>query len=267
MGRAALNFEKPIVYMKAILLPLLCICLLPGYALAQYEQAPLFLVGVNSLGKPTYINQASARRLVYPMFKGAYPFIDVKLSSDTILVRGFVSDTISYSLSGPYSSYNWSDSTSVHGRYLQGKLHSKWYTLKSADTIMIRNFYLDTLRSCVCLNLQRMIVHESTLDHSPRKAFPINLDEVKRSIAYPAKAKEKNKQGKVYLRILVDTSGVGSQHTIVQTPDPTLSEAVLKHIKALRFESALYHGNKISSWVTIPFEFRLLSSFSSVPLK
>jgi TonB family protein len=251
--------------MKALLLPLLCIYMLPSFALAQYDKSPLFVLGVNSLGKPTYLKQASARRIVYPIFKGAYPFIDVKLNSDTILVRGFVSDTINYSLSGPYSIYNWSDSISVHGRYLQNKRHSKWYTLKSADTVLIRTFYLDTLRLCICLNQQRMIVHESPLDHSPREAFPINLDEVKRSVDYPAEAKEKNKQGMVILRIYVDSLGVGSQYSVVQTPDPSLSKAVLKHTKALKFEPALYHGSKIGSWINVPFEFRLLNEYFSIP--
>ncbi|MCS6905649.1 MAG: TonB family protein [Bacteroidia bacterium] len=86
---------------------------------------------------------------------------------------------------------------------------------------------------------------------------PVNLDDIKRKIEYPAMCKEAGIQGKVFIRILVNKEGIPEKHIVQKTPHPLLAEECLKHIYNLRFKPGIQAGKPIKVWVSIPFDFKL----------
>lgn len=86
---------------------------------------------------------------------------------------------------------------------------------------------------------------------------PLNMTEVTRLIGYPDEARDKNVEGQVIARILVDERGKYVRHKILKTPDSVLSRAVAVHINKLTFLPAFKEGKPIKMWVNLPFSFRL----------
>ena len=91
-----------------------------------------------------------------------------------------------------------------------------------------------------------------------KEPAPVNMDDIKKLIGYPATAREAEIEGKVVLRILVGKDGRYVKHIVVKNPHPMLTKEVEKHLHALTFTPGIQAGKPISVWVTIPFDFKLL---------
>ena len=87
---------------------------------------------------------------------------------------------------------------------------------------------------------------------------PLNLDEIKMKIGYPAEAKELEISGKVIVRILVSESGIYLKHIIIKNPNPVLTSAVESKIPGLRFSPGMLDGKNVKSWLTVPFDFVMI---------
>lgn len=87
---------------------------------------------------------------------------------------------------------------------------------------------------------------------------PLNMDDVRRLIGYPAVARDANIQGQVVARVLVDKEGNYRKHVIVKTGHPILRDSVEQHLPKLKFTPAMKNGEAILFWVNIPFRFMLL---------
>jgi protein TonB len=90
-----------------------------------------------------------------------------------------------------------------------------------------------------------------------KEPAPVNLDEIKKRIAYPPLLKEAGVQGKVIVRILVGKDGKYIKHQVIKSSHKLFTEAVEKEIQNLEFTPAIQAGKPIKLWVTIPFDFRL----------
>lgn len=86
---------------------------------------------------------------------------------------------------------------------------------------------------------------------------PLNMEEVRALIGYPPMAMEAEIEGRVILRVLVDTSGNYKKHLVLREVHPILLKAVEKHISKLKFKPAIQDQRAIPCWTTIPFEFKL----------
>ncbi|MBK9449733.1 MAG: TonB family protein [Bacteroidetes bacterium] len=93
-----------------------------------------------------------------------------------------------------------------------------------------------------------------------REPEPINMNELTRMIGYPPDAKASEIQGKVIIRVQIDTKGNYVKHIIIKNPHPILTQAVESKIAFLKFKPGIQYGKPIKVWVTIPFDFKLLPS-------
>ena len=93
------------------------------------------------------------------------------------------------------------------------------------------------------------------VEEEPR---PVNMDNIKKAIGYPAMAKEAEIEGKVIVRVLVDKQGKYKKHVVLKDPHPILTKAVEKKLNMLQFTPGIQGGQPIKVWVTIPFDFKLL---------
>jgi TonB family protein len=93
-----------------------------------------------------------------------------------------------------------------------------------------------------------------------KEPAPINMDELKGMIGYPPIAKESEIQGKVIIRVQIDEKGNYVKHIVIKDPHPILTKAVESKIPNLRFFPGIQNGKPIKVWVTIPFDFKLLTS-------
>lgn len=91
-----------------------------------------------------------------------------------------------------------------------------------------------------------------------KEPAPVNMDEIKKLIGYPPMAKEAEIEGKVVLRVQVDTHGDYVKHVVIKDPHPILTAEVVKSLKHLKFTPGIQSGKPIKVWVTIPFDFKLL---------
>lgn len=92
------------------------------------------------------------------------------------------------------------------------------------------------------------------VDKEPK---PLNINEVKKRIGYPPKARRAGIQGQVVMRVLVDQKGNYVKHKTVKTDHSILSDRVELHISSLKFSPAIQKGRAIKFWVNIPFNFSL----------
>lgn len=87
---------------------------------------------------------------------------------------------------------------------------------------------------------------------------PKNMNAIRASIGYPAMAVEAEIQGKVIVRVLVDTKGNVTSKQIVQRAHPILDGAVMQFIDELKFKPGICDEGPCKVYVNIPFEFKLL---------
>ena len=90
------------------------------------------------------------------------------------------------------------------------------------------------------------------VSHEPE---PVNMDDVKELIGYPALAIENGIQGEVMVRVLVDKEGRYRRHKVTKKAHPLLAEAVEKQIPKLVFTPALQGNKPVMFWVNVPFRF------------
>ena len=88
-------------------------------------------------------------------------------------------------------------------------------------------------------------------------AKPLNLNQVKLAIGYPAKAVQANLDGVVVAHILVDATGRVLQYSLEGKAHLMLKEAVAAQIFQLQFEPATRGANRTQSWVKLDFKFAL----------
>jgi len=86
---------------------------------------------------------------------------------------------------------------------------------------------------------------------------PLNMGEIVNLIGYPEEAKERNIEGEVVARILVDKEGNYVQHKLVRKAHPILVNAVEAQIPKLKFSPAKRENEPIMFWVNIPLIFKL----------
>jgi len=92
-----------------------------------------------------------------------------------------------------------------------------------------------------------------------KEPTPINFEEIKKIIGYPAMAKEAEIEGRVIVRVLVDEKGNYIKHTVLKDPHPILTKAVTDKIDRLIFNPAIQNNKPIKGWITLPFHFSLLN--------
>lgn len=85
----------------------------------------------------------------------------------------------------------------------------------------------------------------------------LNMQQVANAIGYPAEAKTYKIEGKVFVKVLVDTKGNVIEHQLIKDPHKLLSDAVLEHVNELKFTPAQDKGKPAKAWVMIPFQFKL----------
>lgn len=86
---------------------------------------------------------------------------------------------------------------------------------------------------------------------------PINMDEFKKIVGYPAMAREAGIQGKVTVRVLVDELGFYKKHIVLKDPHRILTKRVEQKLNALRFTPGIQGKEPVQVWVTIPVDFVL----------
>lgn len=90
-----------------------------------------------------------------------------------------------------------------------------------------------------------------------KEPVPVNLDDLKRAIGYPAAALDSEIQGKVIVRMKINEQGMYMSHVVIKDPHPVLTHAVSAKLSMLRFTPGIQKGRPIKVWVTIPFDFKL----------
>jgi protein TonB len=75
---------------------------------------------------------------------------------------------------------------------------------------------------------------------------------------YPFSAKRQGLTGKVMIRCLVNVDGTASKHQIVESePKGVFDEAALEALEKWRFKPGVLGGERVSTWVRVPFVFEL----------
>jgi protein TonB len=108
---------------------------------------------------------------------------------------------------------------------------------------------------------------QKTLQPSDADSLPIPADEVlvtrmpelisEIKIPYPAEAKKKGIQGAVVMDILIDEKGAVRQATLVNGPDPSLSEAALEAVKKFMFSPAIMQEKPVAVRIRYAYRFIL----------
>lgn len=81
---------------------------------------------------------------------------------------------------------------------------------------------------------------------------PLNLDSLKSHIRHPGICAE----GKVIVRVLLDTDGHYLKHNVLKTPHELWTNAVAAVLPMLRCTPAFIAGKPVKCWITIPFSIR-----------
>jgi periplasmic protein TonB len=93
--------------------------------------------------------------------------------------------------------------------------------------------------------------------HLGTMPMPTNLDEIRKSIGYPAAARDLQLEGRVDFRVLVDEHGHYLRHMTLKRSHPIFEEACLKQLKNIQFEPGKMGDKPVKVWVMIPFKFTL----------
>lgn len=90
-----------------------------------------------------------------------------------------------------------------------------------------------------------------------RQPLPLNMDEVRKSIGYPEVARTASIEGTVIMRVLVNEEGSIEEVICLKRVHILLLEAVQNHLLELKCVPAIHKGVYCSSWINIPFRFKL----------
>ncbi len=74
---------------------------------------------------------------------------------------------------------------------------------------------------------------------------------------YPELAKRAGVEGKVYVKILVDTSGIPLKAVVIKSSDKIFNQVSIDAVMKFKFSSALKDNKPVAVWVVIPFKYTL----------
>jgi TonB family protein len=74
---------------------------------------------------------------------------------------------------------------------------------------------------------------------------------------YPELAKKAGIEGKVWVKLRIDTDGKVIDAQLIKADHESLVEAALEAAKKFEFEPAIMKGKPVAVWVTVPFAFKL----------
>lgn len=80
---------------------------------------------------------------------------------------------------------------------------------------------------------------------------------IQENIVYPEEAREKNIEGKVFVKAFVDESGNVNSLEVIQGIDPLLDKAALDALKKVKFSPAYKNDKPVKAQVVIPIMFKL----------
>lgn len=142
------------------------------------------------------------------------------------------------------------------------KIHPKMKNLSSNRSRILASALILSLFSLTAINVhaQSPASKPATAEELPVPEVmpaPLNMVDIIKTVGYPAEAKTNKIEGKVFVKVLVDTDGNVIDHQLVKDPHKLLSDAVLAHVDELKFTPAQDKGKPTKAWVMIPFQFKL----------
>jgi TonB family protein len=84
-----------------------------------------------------------------------------------------------------------------------------------------------------------------------------DMSEIQRRLVYPAAAIEHDVEGKVLIRVLIDTKGKPRRYNVEQSVHALLDSAAAKAIMETSFSPAIQKSEPVSCWVTVPVVFKV----------
>ncbi len=84
-----------------------------------------------------------------------------------------------------------------------------------------------------------------------------DMAELQKSVVYPEMAKKAGIEGKVILRVLVDTDGSVRKVAVMQTDSQLLVESAKNAVEKATFTPAIQNNQPVMVWVSIPITFKL----------
>lgn len=100
-------------------------------------------------------------------------------------------------------------------------------------------------------NAKNLVMTEDSVDVSPR---PLRRS----SPSYPARARAKNIEGHVTLRVLIGTSGRVEKIKVEDSsPRGVFDDAAMQAVRSWEFEPAFYRGEKVRVWAKQTVRFNL----------
>ncbi len=85
----------------------------------------------------------------------------------------------------------------------------------------------------------------------------LNMKEFKRRVGYPMIPKEAGIEGKLVVRVLVNTDGTYLRHVVLRSPHPAFTQEVARYLPLLRFSPGMQGTHAVKVWVTLPVDFKL----------
>lgn len=89
---------------------------------------------------------------------------------------------------------------------------------------------------------------------------PVNLSSIQGSMNYPQSAIDNGIEGRVVVKLLVGKDGEVMKISSVSGPD-VFKDEVRDKVSGLVFTPAVQNGQTVKCWVSVPFNFKLKSSF------
>lgn len=84
---------------------------------------------------------------------------------------------------------------------------------------------------------------------------------------YPKEAKEQGIEGTVYIKLLVNEKGVVEKAVIEQSDAEIFNKVSIDAAMKWKFKPAMKQGLPVSTWVMLPFRFKLSDYFTPTPNK
>ena len=108
-----------------------------------------------------------------------------------------------------------------------------------------------------------LIASSSAFAQEPKQPVPdaippsTDMAMLARSVKYPEEARKNGIQGRVYVSVLIDTTGKPVKGRIDDSDNNLLNDAAMSAVMSAQFEPAVQDGKKIRLWVTVPISFKL----------
>ena len=108
-------------------------------------------------------------------------------------------------------------------------------------------------------HFENMVVNDSTFNSKADIMPEIigGMDELKKNIKYPDKAKLNGVEGKVFVKVFIDESGKVVKTSILKSAGTDLDDAAVYAIRKLNFKPALANGKPVKVVIVIPIAFKL----------